>query len=57
VSLLIGDLAFAGERVMEVKMSVLVGSLTAAIVGSTILAWRDRHYRRVFESRSAPAAR
>ena len=54
VSLLIGDLAFAGERVMEVKMSVLVGSLTAAIVGSTILAWRDRHYRRVFESRSAP---
>lgn len=54
VSLLIGDLAFAGERVMEVKMSVLAGSLAAALVGAAILSWRDRHYRRVFESRSAP---
>ena len=54
VSLLIGDLAFAGERVMEVKMSVLAGSLAAALVGSTILSWRARPYRRVFESRSAP---
>ena len=56
VSLLIGDLAFAGERVMEVKMSVLAGSLAAALVGSAILSWRDRHYRRVFESRSAPTS-
>ena len=55
VSLLIGDLAFAGERVMEVKMSVLTGSLAAAFFGSAILLWRDRHYRRVFESRSTPA--
>ena len=54
VSLLIGDLAFAGERVMEVKMSVLAGSLAAALVGAAILSWRDRHYRRVFENRSAP---
>lgn len=56
VSLLIGDLAFAGERVMEVKMSVLTGSITAALIGSVILSWRDRHYRRVFDARSAPTA-
>ncbi len=54
VSLLIGDLAFAGERVLEIKMSVLAGSLTAALIGAGILTWRDRHYRAVFERRSTP---
>ena len=45
VSLLIGDLAFAGERASEVKMSVLGASLVAALLGSVILAWRGRVYR------------
>jgi NhaA family Na+:H+ antiporter len=54
VSLLIGDLAFAGERVSEVKMSVLAASLMSAILGSAILVWRDRHYRAIFERRSTP---
>jgi len=54
VSLLIGDLAFAGDRVAEVKMAVLTASLLSAIVGAAILMWRDRFYRSVFESRSAP---
>jgi NhaA family Na+:H+ antiporter len=54
VSLLIGDLAFAGERVSEVKMSVLAASMMSAIVGSAILLWRDRHYRAVFDRRSRP---
>jgi NhaA family Na+:H+ antiporter len=52
VSLLIGDLAFSGERVSEVKMSVLAGSFLSAIFGSAILIWRDRFYRSVFERRS-----
>lgn len=54
VSLLIGDLAFAGERVSEVKMAVLAASLLSALIGSAILMWRDRFYRSVFERRSAP---
>ncbi len=54
VSLLIGDLAFAGERVSEVKMAVLTASLLSAMIGAAILMWRDRFYRSVFESRSAP---
>lgn len=45
VSLLIGDLAFAGDRSSEVKMSVLAASLVAALIGSVILAFRDRIYR------------
>ncbi|MDN4473920.1 Na+/H+ antiporter NhaA [Demequina zhanjiangensis] len=54
VSLLIGDLAFDGERVAEVKMAVLSASLLAAIIGSAMLAWRDRFYRKLYESRSNP---
>ncbi len=54
VSLLIGDLAFAGERMSEVKMAVLAASLMSAFIGAAILMWRDRFYRSVFERRSAP---
>lgn len=54
VSLLIGDLAFAGDRVSEVKMSVLAASLLSAFTGAVILTWRDRFYRSVFERRSQP---
>ncbi|WP_084128205.1 Na+/H+ antiporter NhaA [Demequina sp. NBRC 110055] len=52
VSLLIGELSFSGERVEEVKMAVLLASITAAIVGTLLLQWRDRHYARIYEQRS-----
>jgi Na+:H+ antiporter, NhaA family len=55
VSLLIGDLAFAGDRASAVKMSVLAASLLAATIGSVLLMWRDRFYRGVYASRSVPA--
>ncbi|WP_430867865.1 Na+/H+ antiporter NhaA [Demequina aurantiaca] len=54
VSLLIGDLAFSGERVDEVKVAVLFASLTAAILGAAILIWRDRHYRKLYTKRTTP---
>lgn len=53
VSLLIGDLAFSGDRESEVKLSVLVASTTAAIIGAALLTWRDRHYKAIYERRSA----
>jgi NhaA family Na+:H+ antiporter len=47
VSLLIGELAFAGDETMtdEVKASVLVGSLIAAVIASALLKARNRKYR------------
>lgn len=45
VSLLIGDLAFASQRADEVKMSVMAGSLASAILGGSLLWWRNRSYR------------
>ncbi len=55
VSLLIGDLAFAGARVSEVKMSVLGASMLSAILGAALLVWRDRHYRTIYAKRSTAA--
>lgn len=45
VSLLIGDLSFAGQREDEVKLAVLFGSLIAAVLGALVLFARGRHYR------------
>lgn len=56
VSLLIGDLAFAGNRASEVKMSVLGASVLAATVGSLVLAWRGRVYRVADARRATPDA-
>ncbi|SDE07573.1 Na+/H+ antiporter NhaA [Auraticoccus monumenti] len=49
VSLLIGDLAYGAgsERDEHVKVGVLVGSLTAALVAAVILRLRNRTYRRL----------
>ncbi|KQR16239.1 Na+/H+ antiporter NhaA [Cellulomonas sp. Leaf334] len=49
VSLLIGDLAFgAGSEADDhVKVAILVGSLTAAVLASVILLSRNRTYRRI----------
>ncbi|MEV7688306.1 Na+/H+ antiporter NhaA [Streptomyces bungoensis] len=47
VSLLIGELAFEGQAVLtdEVKASVLVGSLTAALCATVLLKLRNAKYR------------
>ncbi|MEU9718854.1 Na+/H+ antiporter NhaA [Streptomyces sp. NPDC047976] len=52
VSLLIGELAFAGDEVLtdEVKAAVLIGSLIAAIIASVMLKLRDRKYRALTEA-------
>ncbi|MEV1046035.1 Na+/H+ antiporter NhaA [Streptomyces sp. NPDC049916] len=52
VSLLIGELAFAGDAEMtnEIKASVLVGSLTAALVACVLLRLRVRKYRALYDA-------
>ncbi|MFC9294334.1 Na+/H+ antiporter NhaA [Streptomyces sp. NPDC057011] len=52
VSLLIGELAFAGDELLtdEVKAAVLIGSLIAAVVACVLLKLRDRRYRALTEA-------
>lgn len=49
VSLLIGELAYGAgsERDEHVKVGVLVGSVTAAVVAAVVLRLRNRTYRRL----------
>ena len=57
VSLLIGALAY-GEgslRDEHVKVGVLVGTLTAALLASVLLRLRDRRYRLIAEAESRDA--
>jgi Na+:H+ antiporter, NhaA family len=57
VSLLIGALAY-GEgtaRDEHVKVGVLVGTLTAALLASVLLRLRDRRYRRIAEAEAVDA--
>ncbi|MEU2714574.1 Na+/H+ antiporter NhaA [Streptomyces sp. NPDC007205] len=51
VSLLIGELAFAGDAVLtdEVKAAVLTGSLIAALCATVLLKIRNAKYRRLCE--------
>lgn len=51
VSLLIGELAFAGDPVLtdEVKAAVLIGSLIAAILAGIMLKMRNRKYQALTE--------
>ncbi|RSN90861.1 Na+/H+ antiporter NhaA [Streptomyces sp. WAC 05379] len=51
VSLLIGELAFAGDATLtdEVKAAVLVGSLIAAILATVLLKIRNAKYRGMVE--------
>ncbi|MEU9474635.1 Na+/H+ antiporter NhaA [Streptomyces sp. NPDC048191] len=51
VSLLIGELAFAGDAVLtdEVKAAVLTGSLIAALAATVLLKIRNAEYRRLYE--------
>jgi NhaA family Na+:H+ antiporter len=49
VALLVGELSYGSTTVAvdQVKVAVLVGSFTSALIGSTILAIRNRQYRHV----------
>ena len=51
VSLLIGELAYGtgSDRDDHVKVGILIGSLTAAILASILLRLRNRTYRRICE--------
>lgn len=55
VSLLIGELAFGvgGDRDDHVKVAVLLGSLTAAVLASIILRARNRIYRQLYDAERA----
>ncbi|MEV8507170.1 Na+/H+ antiporter NhaA [Actinoplanes sp. NPDC051475] len=59
VSLLIGELAFgAGSaRDEHVKVAVLTGSLTAALLATVVLRVRNRTYRRIHEAEQVDADR
>jgi NhaA family Na+:H+ antiporter len=59
VSLLIGALAYGEGSVRDehVKVGVLVGTLTAALLASVILRLRDRRYRLIAEVETADADR
>ncbi|CAN5178727.1 Na+/H+ antiporter NhaA [soil metagenome] len=48
VSLLVSDLAYGIGTPHDdhAKVAILIGSLTAAVLGSVVLAARNRHYRR-----------
>jgi NhaA family Na+:H+ antiporter len=51
VSLLIGELAFTGtEHAEAVKLAVITGSVTAALLAAVVLRARDRRYRRLWEA-------
>lgn len=52
VSLLIGELAFAGDATLtdEIKAAVLIGSLIAAVIACVLLKLRNRRYRELTEA-------
>jgi NhaA family Na+:H+ antiporter len=57
VSLLIGELAFGvgSERDDHVKVGVLVGTVTAALLATVVLRLRNRRYRRIHEAEQVDA--
>jgi NhaA family Na+:H+ antiporter len=59
VSLLIGDLAFGAGSTQDdhVKVAILVGSLTAAVLAAGVLTARNRTYRRLSQIEQEDADR
>jgi NhaA family Na+:H+ antiporter len=57
VSLLIGELAFGvgSARDEHVKVGVLVGTITAALLATIVLRLRNRRYRRIHEAEQVDA--
>ncbi len=54
VSLLIGDLAFPESELDDfVRIGVLLGSVTSALLAAVVLRSRNRHYRRIEQEESA----
>jgi NhaA family Na+:H+ antiporter len=53
VSLLIGELAFGVGNDEHVKVAVLAGSVTAALLATVVLRLRNRAYRRIHELETA----
>jgi Na+:H+ antiporter, NhaA family len=55
VSLLIGELAFGTGSELDdhVKVGVLTGTLTAAVLAAIVLRLRDRAYRRIAQAETA----
>ena len=55
VSLLIGELAFGAgsERDEHVKVGVLLGTLTAALLATVVLRSRNRRYRRIWAAEAS----
>ncbi|MBN6056760.1 Na+/H+ antiporter NhaA [Nonomuraea sp. RK-328] len=58
VSLLIGELAFGAGSARDayVKIAVLAGSLTAALLAAVVLRLRNNAYRRIERSQTEPLA-
>ncbi|MEV0200977.1 Na+/H+ antiporter NhaA [Nonomuraea sp. NPDC050691] len=56
VSLLIGELAFGAGSARDayVKIAVLAGSLTAALLAAAVLRLRDNAYRRIEQAQALP---
>jgi NhaA family Na+:H+ antiporter len=54
VSLLIGELAFAGqdETIARVKIAVLTGSVLASVLAAVLLRARNRAYARIHDEES-----
>lgn len=52
VSLLIGDLAFGSDAARDehVRAAILAASLTAALLGGSALAWRNRRHRNLVDA-------
>jgi NhaA family Na+:H+ antiporter len=59
VSLLIGELAFGGGSVRDehVKVGVLVGTVSAALVAAVLLRLRNRRYRQIADAERADTDR
>ncbi|MFI6310010.1 Na+/H+ antiporter NhaA [Nocardia fusca] len=57
VSLLIGELAFTGQPLREdhVRIGILIGTLTAALLATIVLRLRNRTYRRIAEKEARDA--
>jgi NhaA family Na+:H+ antiporter len=59
VSLLVGELAFGtgSDRDEHVKVGVLVGTLTAAVLAAIVLRLRNRRYKQMYEAEQRDADR
>ncbi|WP_412078757.1 Na+/H+ antiporter NhaA [Streptomyces xanthophaeus] len=56
VALLIGELAFPGQAVGEhVKATVLIASVTAAVLAAVLLRRRNALYKRLYEEENVDA--